>query len=127
MTDEPTWPAIVRYRALISRKPATAADALRIERHRSWLQAANATALDSMPAKDVCLFWSDAADRLLLEAWKQSGCEARGYALLALGKLGSRELNLSSDVDLVIVRSDTSEADPKALRTFQSLLTEQTE
>ncbi len=80
-----------------------------------------------MPAKDVCLFWSDAADRLLLEAWKQSGCEARGYALLALGKLGSRELNLSSDVDLVIVRSDTSEADPKALRTFQSLLTEQTE
>lgn len=80
--------------------------------------------MDSASAADVCRFWSDAADRLILEAWKSSGCEARGYALLAMGKLGSRELNLSSDVDLVIVRGDESEADPKALRTFQALLTE---
>lgn len=100
---------------------------LRIERHRSWLRCAIATALDSASAEDVCLFWSKAADDLISRAWKQSGCEARGYALLAMGKLGSCELNLSSDVDLVIVRSDTSEADTKALRTFQNLLTELTE
>ncbi|MES2965101.1 MAG: glutamine-synthetase adenylyltransferase [Bdellovibrionota bacterium] len=121
------WPAIERYRGLVERKPTTPENVLRLARQKEWLRCALATAFDSASAADVCRYWSDAADRLILEAWKQSGCEAYGYALLAMGKLGSRELNLSSDVDLVIVRGDRAEPDPKALRAFQSLLSELTE
>lgn len=125
--DAADWPAIVRYRALISRPPSSTADLLRLDRHRAWLRAALATACDRASARPVCEFWSDAADELILRAWRESGCEAHGYALLALGKLGSRELNLSSDVDLIIVRADGSDIDARAVRAFQASLTDYTE
>lgn len=121
------FPAIERYRRLIARTPATFADSLRIERHKAWLRCAQATADDTSTAREVCEEWSDAADALIAEAWKESGCLDRGYALLALGKLGSRELNLSSDVDLILVRADGTDVDAKAVRTFQALLTDYTE
>lgn len=92
-----------------------------------WLRAAVATAADSKPAKEVCEAWSDNAEALILKAWSLSGCADRGYALLALGKLGARELNLSSDVDLILVRADSHDVDQKAIRSFQSLLTEYSE
>jgi len=38
-----------------------------------------------------------------------AGAEARGFAAIALGKLGSRELNFSSDIDLILL------FDPKRL------------
>ena len=125
--ERANWPAIERYRALIKRTPSNPSDAFRVERHRAWLECALATALDTATARDVCESWSDEADRLILKSWTASGCSARGYALLALGKLGSRELNLSSDVDLIIVRTDDSEFDTKALRSFQALLADYTE
>src|SRR6185295_11608086 len=52
---------------------------------------------------------SDLADRLISRALAASvaertpGAESRGFAILGLGKLGGRELNYSSDVDLVFV------------------------
>jgi glutamate-ammonia-ligase adenylyltransferase len=123
----PAWPAIEHYRALITRSPSTVSDQLRIDRHREWLRCAIATANDSAPAKDVCEAWSDAAEELIRRAWRESGCEEKGYVLLALGKLGSRELNLSSDVDLILVRADDVELDVRAVRSFQTLLNDYTE
>ena len=125
--ERATWPAIERYRALIQRTPQTPQDELRVDRHHSWLRCALATALDRATAQTVCEFWSDRADELILKAWRASGCDQQGYAILALGKLGSRELNLSSDVDLILVRSDDSIVDTKALRAFQAMLTDYTE
>ena len=110
------WPAIQRYVTLVDRQPQSAFDQLRLTRHLSWLRAAGATALESASAKDVCEYWSDRAEELILEAWQLSGCAQHRYAILALGKLGSRELNLSSDVDLVLVRADDADVDPKAIR-----------
>ncbi len=122
------WPAIERYRTLLSHSsPKTESDRLRLLRHEGWLKCASDTASDSRSAKDVCEGWSDRAEELLLKAWSMSGCEKLGYALLALGKLGARELNLSSDVDLILVRADDQEVDLKAIRAFQTLLTEYTE
>ncbi len=125
--DQASWPAIERYRSLIQRAPQTPQDELRINRHRSWLRCALATALEKVSAESICAFWSERADELILKAWTMSGCDKLGYAMLALGKLGSRELNLSSDVDLILVRSDESTVDTKALRVFQALLSEYTE
>lgn len=125
------WPAIERYRALLlsAHDLDNAADSasLRVFRHQSWLRSALATAHEKASARDVCEFWSRAADDLILKAWTLSGCETLGYALLALGKLGANELNLSSDVDLILVRSDDSSVDTKAVRLFQALLSEYTE
>lgn len=121
------WPAIDRYLNLIERTPTDEAGRLRASRHREWLKCALATYHRRAPAAAVCAYWSRAADRLIHTAWTSSGCEQHGFALLALGKLGSEELNLSSDVDLVAVRSDASSVDPKPLRDFQSLLSELTD
>lgn len=128
-TRAESWPAISRYRALLQRhheNPDAPSD-LRLRRHHEWLKCTLATFFDRAPAKDVCEYWSDCADDLIRESWRISGCEAAGMALLALGKLGSRELNLSSDVDLIAVRPDGSSPDLKALREFQSLLSDVTE
>ncbi|RYZ70266.1 MAG: hypothetical protein EOP05_13550, partial [Proteobacteria bacterium] len=125
------WPAIERYRTLLAAHagslPNSDSAKLRLERHEVWLRCAVATEEDTQSAEEVCRQWSDAADQLILKAWQVSGCESHGYALLALGKLGSQELNLSSDVDLIIVRADDAEVDMKALRAFQTLLSEYTE
>lgn len=125
--SEIQWPAIQRYLAMMDRPATTDFDRLRLSRHSSWLRCAGATALESASAQHVCEFWSDRAEELILEAWRLSGCAENRFAILALGKLGSRELNLSSDVDLILVRADDADIDLKAIRKFQALLSEYTE
>ena len=124
-----SWPAIQRYLSLLNRQGAkTQSDQLRLKRHRLWLRCALATYFDRASAKDICLFWSKAAEDLIQDAWRIAGCDKAGFALLALGKLGAEELNLSSDVDVIAVRGDgTPPPDLKSLREFQSLLSENTE
>ncbi|WP_413585989.1 glutamine-synthetase adenylyltransferase [Bdellovibrio sp. HCB274] len=73
----------------------------------------------------ICHDWSAAADELLKEAFAQ--CFSDGdVALFALGKLGSSELNLSSDVDLLLVANSEDERHLKNLRKFQKVLSERT-
>ena len=71
--------------------------------------------------------WSIAAEGLIKQAWELAGGDSKDFIVLALGKLGSRELNLSSDVDLVLVRRDHKIIEPKVLRSFTSLLSELSE
>lgn len=72
-------------------------------RHRAWIESALATLHRTASAEEVTRHWSDAADRLLQAAWRECGLDKLDAVLLALGKLGAQELNLSSDVDLVVV------------------------
>ncbi|MES2856951.1 MAG: glutamine-synthetase adenylyltransferase [Bdellovibrionota bacterium] len=126
-----SWPAINRYRELLSRPPSVDSEStskkFRIDRHREWLRCALATAFDRASAEDVCRHWSNTMDELVKRAWSLTGCDQHGYALLALGKLGARELNLSSDIDLIVVRSDSTPADSKPIKAFQNMLSEVTE
>lgn len=111
------------YQRLLSEQVAlTTANfprALRRFRHRHFLrlllreQAGLADCADSMQA------WSDFADAVILHAldWCQQelsqrygqACDANGAPsrlyVLAMGKLGGRELNYSSDIDLIMVMS----------------------
>jgi glutamate-ammonia-ligase adenylyltransferase len=120
------WPAIDRYRSLLLVAPNQASDELRLCRHQLWLRAALATYFDRRSAREICFFWSKAAESLILQAWRVTGLSKTQVCLLALGKLGSEELNLSSDVDLLMVRADSEPPDLKALRLFQGLLSELT-
>jgi glutamate-ammonia-ligase adenylyltransferase len=132
------WPAARRALDFLSRSPASASDRLRSLRHRAWLEATVATFHSRASARAVCLNWSNAVDGLVAEAWRlacgeperagQAPASAAGpMAIFALGKLGARELNLSSDIDLIYVREDGSEPPARALREFQRLLAEATD
>jgi glutamate-ammonia-ligase adenylyltransferase len=82
---------------------------LRRQRHALALATALADLSGEQPLEWVTATLSDFADRAMDEALRAAMLERlpdeepRGLAILALGKLGSRELNYSSDVDLVLL------------------------
>jgi len=82
---------------------------LRRRRHALALATALADLSGEQPLEWVTATLSDFADAAMDEAIKAAMLERvpdqepRGLAILALGKLGSRELNYSSDVDLVLL------------------------
>lgn len=77
-------------------------------RHKAWCECAVATLLETAPPAWVVSFWSEVAENILARVWRESELEQEAIALFALGKLGAHELNLSSDVDLLVV------VDPKS-------------
>lgn len=100
--------------------------ALRKKRNHSWQIYAQHTFHKTLSTQQVCKQWSDLADELLSEAF--AACQLSfplktKLALFAYGKLGSSELNLSSDVDLVLISEESD--DPNLmpwLRYFRELL-----
>lgn len=94
-------------------------------RTSSWMAAALATITDAADAKTVCQSWSETANSLLQQVFLECFGNAP-VALFALGKLGSQELNLSSDVDLLLIAQEEDPANLKSLRQFQKILSERT-
>lgn len=94
---------------------------LRVERHEIWSRKAQAAKENSETPQAICHSWSSAADILLQKAFKHCFPNQK-IALFALGKLGSSELNLSSDVDLLLVTDDLSSENLSSLRRFQKIL-----
>ncbi|HEX2762391.1 MAG TPA: bifunctional [glutamate--ammonia ligase]-adenylyl-L-tyrosine phosphorylase/[glutamate--ammonia-ligase] adenylyltransferase [Allosphingosinicella sp.] len=85
------------------------AAALRRERNALAAALAVADLAGEIPLERLMEALSDLADRSLERALaaaveeRTPGVEPRGFAVIALGKHGSRELNYSSDVDLLFV------------------------
>lgn len=95
--------------------PGASMDELRVHRRRATLSLAARELSGELEAPAAARELSDLADELL----ERSLADARAelvermpivadlpLVVLALGKLGGRELNYSSDVDLVLVRGD---------------------
>lgn len=97
-------------------------------RYLCWLECAYITYAKKDQAKTVCRYWSEQTDQLLIEAWNHFGLQHEPLALFALGKLGAKELNLSSDVDLMLV-SDTAPTNEmiKKVRAWKTFLEELSE
>jgi glutamate-ammonia-ligase adenylyltransferase len=83
--------------------------ALRRERSGLALALGIADLADLAPLEQVTTTLSDFADRALKRAISAAiaertpDAEPRGFAVIALGKHGSRELNYSSDIDLIFL------------------------
>ncbi len=103
------------------------AAALRRQRHRLALAVALGDLSGELGLEQVTaalsLFADRAIDQALAAAFAERGEEPRGLAVLALGKLGSNELNYSSDVDLILLfdpdtlpRRDRDDAGEAAVR-----------
>jgi glutamate-ammonia-ligase adenylyltransferase len=100
-------------------------DQLRVERNEIWSRWAQAAKENSQPPSDICHSWSEASDILLKKAYDHCFPNQK-VALFALGKLGSKELNLSSDVDLILISEEATSEALTGLRKFQKVLQERT-
>jgi glutamate-ammonia-ligase adenylyltransferase len=120
---------------------------LDVELRRQRLGLALAVALGDLSGElsleQVTALLSDFADRAVDRAVAQAirervpDCEPAGFAVIAMGKLGSRELNYSSDVDLMLLfdpqvmprreRDDSAEAAVRIGRRMIELLQKRTE
>lgn len=118
-------PAIQRYLTLLDQPVSEFADELRHQRHEAWLCCALNTIFDGASTESICHWWSQKADEFVSKAWAEAGLDSESLALFALGKLGAQELNLSSDIDIIVMGSSpiTENAEIK-LRNFQKYLTE---
>lgn len=113
-------PAFARYERLLT-EPAC--PALHARRHRAWCECVLATLFETASTEDVCAYWSDTADVLLRETWSACGLDTTSAVLVALGKHGACELNLSSDIDVMIVADPVDAAAvEKGLRKFRAAL-----
>ena len=120
----------------------TVGEKLRRRRHALALAVALADLSGEEPLEWVTRQLSDFADEAMDEALAAAMTERvpdeepRGLSILALGKLGSRELNYSSDVDLVLLfdpetlprrpRDDPGEAAVRYGRRFVELMQQRT-
>lgn len=121
-------PLFSHYLSLVARKPESFSDSLRIRKHRHWLECAFATLTGQFDTEDICFYWTQKSNELLSEAWKHCQLDREDIALLAQGKLGSNELNLSSDIDIIFIRSNDSDVQPinTKIKKFIQLLSENT-
>jgi glutamate-ammonia-ligase adenylyltransferase len=87
---------------------------LRIKRHRLALAVALGDLSGELSLENVTRLLSDFADSSIDEAVRTAifertpGEKAQGFAVIAMGKLGSHELNYSSDVDLIFLFDPTT-------------------
>jgi glutamate-ammonia-ligase adenylyltransferase len=102
---------------------------LRLRRHQAWLRSAAAEYFQTASTKEICEFWSKTANDLITAAYDQTkkNFPDLQLAVFAFGKLGAHELNLSSDIDVMLVALDENSQQVAFLRQFQSLLAESTE
>ncbi len=93
----------------LCRPGETTARRLRIERRARALTIAIADLAGAWTLDTVTAQLSDFADHAIAQAVAEAfrerypGAEVRGLAVISLGKLGSRELNYSSDIDLILL------------------------
>lgn len=115
------------YIRLVNSSVQTFSQKLRQKRHKAWCECVLAIYFKKHSAKEVCFFWSQQAEELISEAWGECGLNESSLALFVLGKLGCDELNLSSDVDLMIISQNSSYDCQSKVLQFQRLLQENTE
>jgi glutamate-ammonia-ligase adenylyltransferase len=103
-------------RRAIGNEPISARNfrALRLWKGRETLRIALREVAEAAPLEETTAELSQLAEicvRLVLEHWETELCSRLGtpkaqFAILALGKLGGRELNHSSDIDVLFLYSE---------------------
>lgn len=117
-------PALSRYLNWISEAHGTNENqvSLHLRRHLCWCECALATLFNRGTTEEVCKAWSESADILMRDSLDEAE-----LLILAMGKLGSSELNLSSDVDLVCLsREPVSQEQLSRLRKWSQNLSSPT-
>lgn len=98
---------------------------LRQQKAMDFLSAVAATHQKTYSTEQICAFWSEQAEKRIQisldTAKSQLADPGTKWCVFAFGKLGSSELNLSSDVDLIWISETEDASDLKIpLRQFQN-------
>ncbi|PSH05092.1 MAG: hypothetical protein CXZ00_02755 [Acidobacteria bacterium] len=100
--------------ALFSRcdweRGSSISDRLRIESRRCTLRSVGRTLLERVPVWEILHSYSNRFDEILQQALSAADAPA-GFAVFAVGRLGTCELDVLSDVDLVFFRDTECNAD----------------
>lgn len=120
--------AIRHYLQLQSKTPNSPTDMLRKQRNDAWLKAAFAVISHRQSPEDVCRQWSIDTVKLLQSAWNQCALNEENVALIAMGKLGAMELNLSSDIDIFFISRESPQRTlARKVRQFIKMISSPTE
>lgn len=71
------------------------------KKYLEWIRHSEAFVSEKYSPKVVTSSWTKSVEDLLKEVWSKHFNEEDKISLAYMGKLGSRELNLSSDIDLI--------------------------
>lgn len=117
------FPVVKLYQTILQemREPLALSARLKKKRLTEWLQIANTQLFQSEKTDELCKHWSSVADSIVTEAFYHF-FEHDEVALFAMGKWGSFELNLSSDIDLILVHKAGAQISISKFRQFQNLL-----
>lgn len=107
----------------------TEIELLHKKRLSTWVQCAFASVFQKNTPQEICFHWSAVADEIIKSSWTLFELDHTTLSLFALGKLGAKELNLSSDLDLFIISPDDNleiAEDLKKIKKWIKALTENT-
>jgi len=71
------------------------------EKYLSWVRHSLAFKLKQTSSGKITNSWSNSVEKILEKSWSKHFSKDDKIALAYMGKLGSKELNLSSDIDLI--------------------------
>ena len=121
-------PAFQRYQQILTKTSKDFSSELRLFRINAWCELVAEIFIHNTASDLICHYWSEIADEIVERAWKENELDNKALACFALGKLGSKELNLSSDIDLVIISQNPCPKEVENnIRIFTKDLTDVTE
>lgn len=97
------------------------------QRHRAWLETALASFYNNASSENVLSFWSQSMDQIVAILQKEADLQDEALDLVALGKYGSEVLNLSSDIDILLISNKMTDALIHKTRKFIKLINQKTE
>lgn len=116
-------PAAKIYFSLIKKQDI---DPIYKYRHEAWLKVALANYYSKTDQETRSLFWSQSMDWIVHEVFNKFFTQEDSLLVLALGKYGSQVLNLSSDIDLILVTTQVTPQLIKKTRLFVRYLNTKT-
>ncbi len=116
--------ACLRYFEFIKNKKTISS--IKLERHKHWLRAAMLSLNELETPLGITHYWTQAVDQIVKKIWNEVVGTDRNLCFIALGKWGASVLNLSSDIDVIVVGDFNSE-NLKLVRRFIHVLSEVTQ
>lgn len=95
-------------------------------RHEAWLRTSLANFHSKSNQEQRSLFWSNSMDQIVNAVFNKFFSPEDSLLVLALGKYGSKVLNLSSDIDIILVSDHITPDLIKKARLFTQYLNAKT-